>query len=452
MADQKKYAFINPDDLKVVPATKWVLKPLIPAAEILVGCGAPKHLKTLLLQGALFTVASHLPDFFGYEIRRRRKVLYAIGEGGDAFLGRTKAWQKMHNVPTFEGHLRILRQLPNLADKSPVPLDVFKRMVEAEKFEPDIITFDTLNRTMPGANEDTPSLSLVFDRLGQLQEWRPGLTIVLLHHTKKDELKFRGGQVIAGNADGLLYVERPDMSVMRATVTCDWFRNAANFTAFSFTCGLAPVLTDEGSQDFPAINWIGPADAKTEDQDDQGWKSKRSAGQSAEAEAYVLIQAKLRYAYNDWFRDTTAAIRLKYNRGLGNDTFSAAIKRLVGRGLVIDYGDHYQVVVRGADGRAEPAGAPSEDALLTPGSRPYRGAGVPGAGVVTPEEHSGSTGSGSRENCNDEKTVAPEGQPPVNPLAEYEAELSRNRTDKAAGAKSGNLAQEAMEQLRKRKV
>src|SRR6516162_7281820 len=177
----------------------------------------------------------------------------------------------------LRGHLRILRQLPNLADKSPVPLDVFKRMVEAEKFEPDIITFDSLNRTMPGANEDTPSLSLVFDRLGQLQEWRPGLTIVLLHHTKKDELKFRGGQVIAGNADGLLYVERPYMSVMRATVTCDWFRNAANFTAFSFTCGLAPVLTDEGSQDFPAINWIGPADAKTEDQDDQGWKSKRSA-------------------------------------------------------------------------------------------------------------------------------------------------------------------------------
>ena len=94
MADQKTYTFINPDDLKVVPATKWVIKPLIPAAEILVGCGAPKHLKTLLLQGALFTVASHLPDFFGYEIPHRRKLLYAINEGGDAFLGRTKAWQK----------------------------------------------------------------------------------------------------------------------------------------------------------------------------------------------------------------------------------------------------------------------------------------------------------------------------------------------------------------------
>ena len=95
MADQKTYTFINPDDLKVVPATKWVIKPLIPAAEILVGCGAPKHLKTLLLQGALFTVASHLPDFFGYEIPHRRKLLYAINEGGDAFLGRIKDGRKL---------------------------------------------------------------------------------------------------------------------------------------------------------------------------------------------------------------------------------------------------------------------------------------------------------------------------------------------------------------------
>jgi hypothetical protein len=214
------YTFINPDNLTTVPATKWEVKPLIPTGEILVVCGAPKHLKTMWLQGALYTVASHLTDFFEYEVRRR-KVLYAIGEGGDAFLGRTKAWQKIHDVPTFEGYLRILKQMPNLADPKPEALDAFKRAIDTEKFEPDIMAFDTLNRTMPGANEDTPSLSLVFDRFGQLQEWKPGLTIALPHHTKKDELKFRGGQVIAGNADGLIYVERPSMDVMRATATCD---------------------------------------------------------------------------------------------------------------------------------------------------------------------------------------------------------------------------------------
>ena len=342
MSDQKTYTFINPDDLKVVPATKWVIKPLIPAAEILVGCGAPKHLKTLLLQGALFTVASHLPDFFGYEIPRRRKLLYAINEGGDAFLGRTKAWQKLHNVPTFEGHLRICRQMPNLVDPQPAVLDDFKRRIDAEKFDPDIITFDTLNRTMPGANEDTPSLSLVFDRLGQLQEWKPGLTIVLLHHTKKDELRFRGGQVIAGNADGLLYVERPSMDVMRANVTCDWFRNAANFTAFSFTCILAPVMTDDGLQDFPAINGNRPSRcARRRRARLEGQEERRRDRQGRSLRA---IQATRRYTYNAWFRDTADTIKLKYQRGLGDGTFSTAVKAMVIDSWVLDLGDHYQVV------------------------------------------------------------------------------------------------------------
>jgi hypothetical protein len=427
MADQKTYTFINPDDIKVVPATKWVIKPLIPAAEILVGCGAPKHLKTLLLQGALFTVASHLPDFFGYEIPRRRKLLYAINEGGDAFLGRTKAWQKLRNVPTFEDHLRICRQMPNLVDPQSAVLNEFKRRIDAEKFEPDIITFDTLNRTMPGANEDTPSLSLVFDRLGQLQEWKPGLTIVLLHHTKKDELRFRGGQVIAGNADGLLYVERPDMNVMRANVTCDWFRNAANFAAFSFTCTLAPVMTDDGLQDFPAVNGIGPMDAQVAE--GQDWKDKKNAADSAKDEAYLLIRAKLQYTYNAWFRDTADAIKFKYNRGLGDGTFSTAIKALVTDGFVLDLGSHYQVDQVVSPGEAHTSGGGFDAAAHSTSNfrlPPYKGAEVPEVEVVASGAHFRSAGSGSRVSCNDGKTVAPE------------------------TAKAADLARQAMEQIRKR--
>jgi hypothetical protein len=57
--------------------------------------------------------------------------------------------------------------------------------------------------------------------------------------------------------------------------------------------------------------------------------------------------------------------------------------------------------------------------------------------------------SGSTESGSEERTVAPE---PVNPLAEYEAGLSRERTAKATGAKPDDLAQEAMEQLEKRKA
>jgi hypothetical protein len=67
--------------------------------------------------------------------------------------------------------------------------------------------------------------------------------------------------------------------------------------------------------------------------------------------------------------------------------------------------------------------------------------------VVAPEDHSRSVRSGSRESCNDEKTATPE---PVNPLAEYEAELSRARTAKATGVKPDPVSDainEAVESL-----
>jgi hypothetical protein len=403
VADPRKFTFINPDDLTTVPATKWVTERLIPAGEILMVCGAPKHLKTMWLTGALLSSASHLGHFFDYKTRRS-KVLYVIGEGSDAFLGRIKAWQKIHDVPSFEGYLRVLKQMPNLVDPRPGALDDFKRAIEAEKFIPGVLALDTLNRTMPGANEDTPSLSLVFDRLAGLQEWLPGLTITVPHHTKKNELVFRGGQVIAGNADGMIYVERPDMQVMRANVTCDWFRNAANFAPFSFTCGLRPVLTDEGLQDFAAIDSIGPIGAATKGQ--QSYREKRNAVDEAKIEAYFLIKAKLSYTYNAWFRATCEKIKTKYERGLGDGTFSEVVKLLVRDGLVVDLGDHYQVVLRGeapgGDGGFD-ASAQSTSNFRLP---PLRGAEVPEAEVVASRIASEVAGSGSPESCNQENSVA----------------------------------------------
>jgi hypothetical protein len=99
-------------------------------------------------------------------------------------------------------------------------------------------------------------------------------------------------------------------------------------------------------QDFAAIDWLGPVDAQAEAGRRQtGWE-KAKAADIARTEAYLLIQIKLSYTFNAWYRDTLAAIIQRYGeknhkgkpRGLGNTTFSAAIKSLVIDGLVIDYG------------------------------------------------------------------------------------------------------------------
>ena len=168
---------------------------------------------------------------------------------------------------------------------------------------------------------------------------------------------------------------------------------------------------------------IGPVDAQGAE--GQDWKDRKNAVETAKDEAYALIQATRRYTYNAWFRDTADTIKLKYQRGLGDGTFSTAVKAMVIDSWVLDLGDHYQVVSQDEAGTSPggiQAAAKSTSNFRLP---PHRGAEVPEVEVVASPSHFRSAGSGSREGCNGEKTVAPE-------------------------TAASDLAQAAMEQIRKR--
>jgi hypothetical protein len=64
-------------------------------------------------------------------------------------------------------------------------------------------------------------------------------------HTRKADMTYRGPQVIAGDCDNMIYVERLEKE-LRANVRCQFFRNAAEFEDFGFTCAPEKVTTDIG--------------------------------------------------------------------------------------------------------------------------------------------------------------------------------------------------------------
>jgi hypothetical protein len=78
---------------------------------------------------------------------------------------------------------------------------------------------------------------------------------------------------------------------------------------------------------------------------------KEKAADFVRTHAFSVIQTKLSYSFGEWRRATLNAIIEKHGkldhtgrpRGIGNSTFSSAIKGLVARGLVIDCIDHYQL-------------------------------------------------------------------------------------------------------------
>jgi hypothetical protein len=56
----------------------------------------------------LLCIATGL-NWFEHKVRRA-KVLYFIGEGVDAFIGRIKAWQIANNVPNLDQHFMVVRK------------------------------------------------------------------------------------------------------------------------------------------------------------------------------------------------------------------------------------------------------------------------------------------------------------------------------------------------------
>jgi AAA domain len=415
MADQKPkytYQLIDPDDIKTVIATEYLIEDFLVLREITFVFGAPKQFKTFLILAALLCVAMGI-DFFGRKVAQR-KVVYMIGEGGDAFIGRVKAWQTLHNVPSLQKNFLVLPRTVNLFEDSDVRKAVAE--VEAQGFRPDVAVIDTLGRAMGDADEKTKDFNKIFANLDRLrQDYWPGLTEIVLSHTKKGELVFRGPQVIAGNGDNLMYVIRIGQE-LKANVTCEggFCRNAREFETFGFTLAAQPVLTNKGMQDFLVVNALTAA-AKTDAE------ANKKAGKEERQEeldelmwitALALSRPPERVIqYTAWYEVTKA----KRGGKLGTTTFSDAVKRLCESGQVRKVGELYQVVLDG-HGAADEAGTPEAGVdpatfTPTPDSSPSKGGGVPGVRSKTPKSTPGSSGVTSTESGSDQNKVVPKAPP-----------------------------------------
>ena len=83
---------------------------------------------------------------------------------------------------------------------------------------------DTLQRSMSGGSEnDTEDMSRVFELAELLRSELSGATILIIHHTTKDGLNYRGSSVISGSADGLIQAVSKDLTI---TLSCHGYKDA----------------------------------------------------------------------------------------------------------------------------------------------------------------------------------------------------------------------------------
>lgn len=206
---------IEPEKLRfqVIPAVEfatgkhpsWIVKGIIPKAEIVTLYGESGSGKTFAVTDLAMAIARGLGDWRGNRVKQGR-VVYIAAEGGGGFRKRLTAYAIHHGVDLAEIPFGVIHAAPNFLQKADA-LDVARAIVATGGA--DVIVVDTFAQVTPGANENAA------EDMGKALSHCKGLhratggTIILVHHSGKDASKgSRGWSGIKAAVDAEIEVLR----------------------------------------------------------------------------------------------------------------------------------------------------------------------------------------------------------------------------------------------------
>jgi AAA domain/Bifunctional DNA primase/polymerase, N-terminal/Primase C terminal 2 (PriCT-2) len=180
----------------------WHIKGVLPKAELVVVYGQSGSGKSFFVFDMCAAIARGSP----WQERKTAKgrVVYVVAEGAAGFLNRLKAFAKTHDG-NFPG-VSIVADGPNLLGEQ-------DHASLAQQIEvtggADLIVIDTLASCSPGADENTAKdMGRVIEHCKQLHK-ATGATVLLVHHSGKDEGKgARGWSGLRAAADAEIEVSK----------------------------------------------------------------------------------------------------------------------------------------------------------------------------------------------------------------------------------------------------
>jgi len=190
----------------------WHIKGVVPKAELVVIYGQSGSGKSFLVFDMIAAIAIGVP-WQGRNTTKGRTVV-VLAEGASGFRNRLLAYAKQH-AGCFPG-IRIIADAPNLLHEQDHALLAQQIQLSGGA---DVIVIDTLAAVSPGADENTAKdMGRVIEHCKQLQR-ATGATVVLIHHSGKDESKgARGWSGLRAATDAEIEVNRKGDHRM-ATVT-----------------------------------------------------------------------------------------------------------------------------------------------------------------------------------------------------------------------------------------
>lgn len=202
-----KFAFVQAAQFSAGRPPGWIIKGVLPRAELVVLYGESGAGKSFLALDIMGAVARGV-DWCGHRTAQGLHCGYIAAEGAAGFRLRLQAYAQHHGVSLDALALSVLTGAPNFMEKADV-VDLGKAMLDGGPI--DVLVVDTLAQVTPGANENAgEDMGRVIKHCKTLHQVT-GATIVLVHHSGKDASRgARGWSGIKGALDAELEVTRAE--------------------------------------------------------------------------------------------------------------------------------------------------------------------------------------------------------------------------------------------------
>ncbi|MBV2180968.1 MAG: AAA family ATPase [Castellaniella sp.] len=198
-----RFEVIPAADFVRQPIPGWIIKGVIPRADVVMVYGASGAGKSFLVLDMAAAIARGL-DWRGHKTKQGR-VVYIAAEGAGGFRKRVRAYEQHNGVPLT--NFGVIDAAPNFLQK-PDAVAVARSVVASGGAS--LVVVDTLAQVTPGANENASD-----DMTAALAHCRAigratGAVVLLVHHAGKDESRgARGWSGLRAAVDAEIEVSRP---------------------------------------------------------------------------------------------------------------------------------------------------------------------------------------------------------------------------------------------------
>ena len=205
-AQSGKYRLTSPTEMSMQPPVSWMIKGVLPHAEIAMLYGASGAGKSFVALEMACALARGV-DWRGRKTKKAKVVLVAA-EGAGGMGNRLKAYCDYHGIEMSEldGNLRVLAGVPNLMNRDDA-IEVVKAIRDWGGAQ--LVIFDTFAQVTAGANENAgEDMSTALANAKAIGAVFRAM-ILLIHHAGKDTSKgARGWSGLRAASDAEIEVIR----------------------------------------------------------------------------------------------------------------------------------------------------------------------------------------------------------------------------------------------------